>query len=569
MKLTVNQCKLIGVFDKGEVKKLQKRYSSYDELHLSLSKDPYIIYVNFLGWNFSRADKLILQKFPEFEYSEIRCKYGMITCLKYDSNINGNTRMYAKDMFVMLKKLIGKCSDFCVKCTDDSAFIFDPTDKTIGLKYLYDAEKNIAEQIKKRLQNSKSCDWDIEKYRNIDGMKFTDEQMTILQFARDNNIAILNGGAGCGKSAVTKALVAMLKDNKQKYTMVAPTGIAAKRLREATGEYATTIHYFLLDNVPHTNLDYLIIDEFSMVGVELLNLLLNCEYITPKTRIIFICDETQLASISCGNIIKNLLDYGKIPTAKLTKVFRYGIGGVSTIATDIRNGKMPDLEKEWEDCISYEYDNSIDSVSAVLRLATKEYNLNDILLLTPKKIGDNGTHRLNRAIQKEYSHGNHLQEFDYIIKDRGQEYPVSFNIGDKVINIKNNYNALTSDGENAMIMNGEIGIVVGVRNVDDETCLCVQFDNAEIAYGKKEIRNLQLAYALTCHKVQGQQAKCVIFLAEPSSAFMLTRNLMYVAVSRAQEMLYIIGDENTISDGINKVETNKRMTYLNKLLEEC
>ena len=566
--LTAKQCKYFSIYDKKEIKRLNKLFEKYNELKDAIQQDPYYIYCDICGWTFTKADKLIIQRYPNFKNSKDRCNRAMQYAIKSYAYTYGSTKMMAASMYNNLVKVAPECVDYTMDCVNDEQFYYDESDKSITLSYLYQDEKNIARAIKRRLGKCKPYDWDIEKYRKLDGVEFTDEQMTILRLARDNKIAILSGSAGTGKSAATKALVTMLENNGQTYQMLAPTGIAAKRLREATGRKASTIHMYLLD--ADVELDYLIIDEFSMVGVELLSMLLSLPTITNETRFIFICDEAQLASISPGNIIENLLDYGKIPMARLTKVFRYGIGGIATIATDIRNGKMIDMSQEWPDARCDEYDDKVQhNIIYWLNRALENYNINDILLLTPKKIGNLGTYRLNAIIQ-DWTNGNgaHLEQFDYIIKDRGQEYPVEFHIGDKVINVKNNYSALTSAGEYGIIMNGEIGIVTRIIDMDGDDYLCVQFDNDEIAYSKKEIRNLQLAYALTCHKVQGQQAKCVIFLAHEDSAFMLTRNLMYVAVSRAQEMLYIISNEDVIESGLTKQETNSRMTYLNKLLED-
>lgn len=556
-------CKKIGITANADIERIEKIFKEEQMLNTSLNDNPYIVYCTVLDFQFPFADKLVAENFPQFENSKERCSEAMRYVIEAYCNATGSTKLNASDMYKWLYKCIGNCSSFAIECCKDDMFVYKENTKEIGLKSLFKCEANISNAIKKRLEIHNNFNVNINKFSSIDGIDFTDEQLSFLKLAMENGVCILNGSAGCGKSTTVKALTRLLDTFGESYSLLAPTGIAAKRLKEVTGKNAYTIHkYLLMDKEP---IDYLIIDEFSMLGVELFCTLLGHNSILPDTRFVFVCDEAQLPSISVGNIIHDLLANGKIPMVRLTKVFRYGENGVATIATDIRNGNMPNMDKEWEDTFCYETDKPQHDLLYCINDARKNYGIDDILILTPKKIGEIGTYRLNAIIQEwENKNGKDLKKFGYIIKEKGTEYSVNFRIGDKVINIKNNYHASTENGNNAIVMNGEIGKVLGEKKGD----MLVDFGDKTIAYSKKEIRNLQLAYALTVHKCQGQEAKCVVFIATDSDAFMLTRNLMYVAVSRAKERLYIICNETAIANGVKKESTNDRKTWLGELLNE-
>src|SRR5574344_1499402 len=206
---------------------------------------------------------------------------------------------------------------------------------------IYNYETNICNAIMSRVNAPKDdsytpMDW--HDFTSVDGFNCTEEQINFLKLICNEHVCMLRGYAGTGKSTVQKAVILMLEHYNKSYVLLAPTGKAAARLRETTGREAYTIHMYLARIEQIAMPDYIIIDEASMVGVELMSKLVD--NISAWTNLAFICDEAQLASISCGNVIQDLIDSDKIKMAQLTKVFRYGSSGLATIATDTRNGEL-------------------------------------------------------------------------------------------------------------------------------------------------------------------------------------------------------------------------------------
>jgi len=368
----------------------------------------------------------------------------------------------------------------------------------------------------------------------------TDEQNKICQIANDYSIGLMIGAAGSGKTSATKALIKMLDSYGKTYLLLAPTGIAAKRLRESTGRSASTIHMALAKNDFEDTYDYIIIDEMSCVGVHLLATVFSVIPLT--TKIIFVCDNAQLASISCGNIVEDILNANIIPTTTLTKIFRYGTSGIATIATNTRMGDVEgrggiDFSDNDYTYIDIDNDKALDQVvEAYNNLLLNGYNRNEILILCPFNKSTLGTYTINNAIQEQF-----------------------------------NNNAIVGEGK---VMNGDIGIVrhIDYLNYDAKVNrwtnynIYVQFDEDMIVYTPKDINNLLLGYCISIHKSQGTQAKAIISIIGKNHKSLTTRNLLYVAVSRAQEKLIEIGDKDCISKGLEKVETIDRTTWLGDLL---
>lgn len=562
-------------YKEDEADKLILWYDSIKSLQEAIAENPYMVYMDKLGWGFVKADNLIIKKWSKWLTSKERCERLVVYTLMRDAEINGNTRMYGSELFRQCAVGYSSCvQHILVVCQESPWLCYDAANKIVSLKRLYEAEKAIADAIKARLYRT-GKEWDIEQYRTVSGFSCTDEQMAALANARDYGVSILCGSAGTGKSAATKSLIAMLEDNGMSYCLLAPTGIAAKRLSDATERKAQTIHRWLLKKTDE-QYDYIIVDEFSMVGVELLSYVLKDIRCGKNTRLIFVCDNAQLASISPGNVIQDIMDSGIVPTAELTKVFRYGKGGIATLATDIRCGDSEkvniDMEyAAWNDLKIWNVANDpIEQVRSIY--ADYKCNPADILVLSAMKIGKYGSWQLNNAIQEILDRKTETG-FGYTLGTGQNAVKIQFYIGDKVINVKNNYHALcrNEDGElreSGVVVNGDIGYIQEV--IEDEEfgkLLVVQFDNAVICYSKKTIKQIQLGYALTCHKTQGQQSTFVIFLSIDESHKLLTRNLLYVAATRAQKHLTLIGDNDSIELALNRVENKQRNTNLKEMLE--
>lgn len=393
------------------------------------------------------------------------------------------------------------------------------------------------------------------KYIAVDGLDLTEEQMEILKLACTKSVIMLNGSAGTGKTSAMKALVEMVTSEGYGCTIVAPTGIAAKRIAEVTGHPASTIHKLLAKKDSYIS-DYLIIDEMSMVGVNLLGSLLTI--VPESTKIVFVCDEAQLASISCGNIVQDIIDSDIVPIVKLNRVFRYGKGGIATVATDVRTGKKLSEDTEFNDyCFIPVSENPLKDITKAYDALRESYDKEDIMILSPFNVRDSGTYAINKAIQNRYNDNPVLTSYTR------QNTEIEFKCDDRIINTENNYHMAGDYGDIA-IMNGEIGHVVSF----DGEIMTVDYENGRAYLEKGDVFKQLLGYSITVHKSQGSQAKAVIVIADKSHSFFLSRNLLYVAMSRAQKKLIVIGDINTINESLNVEENKERTTWLKEMLNE-
>lgn len=582
-----------GIEDTETIEKLSQIYLTPEELQEAFDTNPYHIYIDLIHYPFKRSDKLVLDKHPEFIDSLERCEYGCMEILR-QNEAEGDTRINANLLAHLAKELIPEAMNHIVEAVKSCDLMYyDEATKFSSFKETYEAEKTIADCIKERLDSdfnkkssysildgielegcSKEMNW--QNFQEVDGFKMTDEQVKILKLATEQNIMILTGGAGSGKSSSMKALICMLETNNRTYTLLAPTGVAAKKLRESTGRDAFTIHMFLARESLRPG-EYAIIDECSMVGVKLMAKLFN-KIESSKPKIIFICDEAQLASIDCGNIVQDILDSGVVPRANLTKVFRYNSSGLATVATDARFGTFDNAMKPYQDFRFIEInDNPINQILEQYdKYLDQGYTKEDILILSPFNKGKVGTYVINKAIQARYNPHPDTSA-TYKRKAKGEEVTITFKIGDKVLNTHNNYTmaSVEYDDEGNMVdslgtipvMNGDIGYIRACKDTNTGPELIVEFDSGLAKIRGSDIADLILGYAVSIHKIQGAQAKAVIVVVGKEHKRMVTKNLLYVAFSRAQKNMAIIGDNSVIEDGLKISQEKERETWLKDLLE--
>ena len=412
----------------------------------------------------------------------------------------------------------------------------------------------------------------ILKTASTDGYKYCFTVPSHMLVLRRKDCIFITGN--CGKTSSMKAAIKMLEDNHIDYLLLAPTGIAMKRLKEATGRPASTIHMALACGVPKNFEGVVVIEESSMVSVHLLSNFLT--EIGNKCKILFICDPAQLASISCGNIVQDIIDSGVVPISHLTKVFRYGTSGLATIATDTRNGEIgPRQNGTFSDYQFIPIDSKpikqiLDSYQTLLDKYTKD----DIMILSPFNKGPVGTVAINKATQSRY---NSNPDTNAIRKISGGE-EIMFKVGDKVINTHNEYHcpcfrvdedgSLVDSMSDIMVMNGDMGYIRHIKETDTGVVMAVEFDTGMARIYGPYMNNLLLGYAISIHKSQGSEAKAVIVITSPMHKRMLSSNLLYVADSRAKEQLIEIGDVETIKEGLKRHEQTERDTWLCELLKE-
>lgn len=410
-----------------------------------------------------------------------------------------------------------------------------------------------------------------------DGFKYCFTVPSGMLVLRRESCIFITGN--CGKSASTKALIRMLEEKNKSYTLLAPTGVASKVLRQMTGRRTSTIHMLLA--CQGLVGEYVIIDEFSMVSVSLLSALFD--YIGKNRKIVFVCDENQLPSIGAGNVIHDIISANVVPTAKLTKVFRYKSSGIVTNVTDVRNGQFNNAEKEYSDF------NFIQASSNITEQILKQYQhyldmgykKEDILILSPFRVTDSGSHAINNIIQKKY---NNHPETEAKIKVDG--FDVYFKIGDRVINTKNNYHMLKWDIESGgyefyedekgeifyeemPVYNGDLGNVVDVRNDEEgKIQVIVEWSEGIGCVEGPKIHDLLLGYCISIHKSQSAQAKCVIVVINRKGRDnFINRNILYTGLSRAQEQLSVIANQDIIENALKLQANLTRETWLEELLK--
>lgn len=548
-----------GIEHDEDINKIAATYKNVYGFSKDINTNPYAVMINLLEWSFDRADRAITKKTCQWLDSYERCEAATIYALKHNE-LDGNTRMQAKSLFDMVKRKAPQCVHHLLDVvTKASQVHYDAPSQNTALQATYSAEQHIADVIKGKIANPHYYPMDWQKFTSVDGLELTDEQAHILEMACKQDVMMLTGSAGTGKSATTKAIIEMLEANNYTYTLLSPTGIAAKRLREATGREASTIHMFLACD---GNLgDYVLIDEMGMVSVHLLSMLFD--KVTDTTKIIFIADPSQLASIACGNIVEDMLDSGIVPVCNLTKVFRYNTSGIITIATDVRNGVNDHLTDTFTDYKFIETDTLVikQIEQEYARLLADGYSKDDVLILSPFNKGDVGSLAINAAIQAKFN-PNELSKVGHTVNDT----PIYFKVGDKVINKKNEYAMPLVDDDSAFVANGDIGTVMEIVPNEKEPYMIVRYDCGDCIVDKAHIKNTLLAYAISIHSCQGSQAKAVIVVIDRSHIRMLSRNLCYTAVSRAQERLILIGDEVAIQEGLSVQEEKIRDTELKEML---
>lgn len=391
------------------------------------------------------------------------------------------------------------------------------------------------------------------------GYKFATAQKEALYTALQNGISILTGGPGTGKSETINSIIQCLKNAKKDalIELTAPTGKASKRLTELTGMEAKTIHRLIgLNESVESNVvkeviaDLLIVDESSMIDAYVFYKLLTA--IESQTRVVLVGDFEQLPSVGPGLILRDLINSGKIPTTRLTEIFRQAKD--SQIVTNAHAILKEDptalsFNNSKNDCYWIETNEKFKVQSKMFvsidrLIHSKRFTLDDIQVLSPMSKGELGTLDLNRLIQEKFNERNLLKK----------EYKVNattlFREGDKVIQTINNYGL--------GVFNGEVGKITGIENDGDDSRITVDFGDKLIDYDTLNIEELVLAYAISIHKSQGSEFKCVIMPIHESQKYMLNKNLIYTGITRAREMVAFIGQIELFNTSILKNDNTVR-----------
>jgi exodeoxyribonuclease V alpha subunit len=581
------------------IKKIYDEYSSIDKLKEKLKSQPYTALTRISRIGFKTADSIVLQLQKEniidFGYdvktSPDRCLSCMLYILEENEN-EGHTNMNLADLRQQCLKIVPACADHFVNVIKDDNIYYNKNDMTVALRKTYETEKYIADTILANIHNTNNIwDFDVEKYRKVGEFELSDEQMQILEVICKNNIAILNGFAGAGKTYSTKGVINMLKDNYKSFKLFSPTGRAAKVLTENTNELASTIHRGLGYVPPNKwtfnewqklHTDIVIVDEFSMVDIWLFKKLLEAIDF-KRTKLLIIGDNAQLPSVSCGNLLHDFMEANIIPTVTLNKIFRYSSGGLMRVATDTRCCKEY-LTKDMKSKATTFGDNQdymfIDLASEIIpknvvalykKLLNNGSSIEDIQVLTAKNVGDCGSVVLNNMIQR-VANPNYGSEVNMKVGD------TTYYKGDLVLQCVNNYEAeieedpfdkdyMDSPFEDktptAFVANGETGIIKEIYN----TYVIVDFNGIRVRYYRNDMNMVKLGYAISIHKSQGGGFKTVILCTPQSHIFMLNSNLLYVGLTRMKQKLYHLGSLQSVNQAVKKKANLVRHTFMQKLLK--
>lgn len=434
--------------------------------------------------------------------------------------------------------------------------------------YLYYAEKKVATRLLQLQQATEPLSEDnlslfIKVWEKDNQIQLAQKQKEAIKACLHHGILVLTGGPGTGKTTVIKGILSILKAQGLKIRLAAPTGRAAKRLSETTGQTALTIHRLLEANnlAQDDNLqlgfskdiddqldaDVIILDEVSMVDIVLMHHFLNA--VPDGCRIILVGDTDQLPAVGPGSVLKDIIRSQKIPAIRLDEIFRQAQTSMIIQNAHIINaGRLPDLRKQYSDFVFYELNDDTSITQKILDLCTKDLPhegfdvLKDVQILSPMHRFLCGVENLNLMLQEQLNPKKNQDELKYSSQ--------TFRVGDKVMHIRNNYQK--------NVFNGDIGFIQDINNEK----LTVDYFDHIVTYEKNELNELTLAYASSVHKSQGSEYKVVIIPLSTSHYIMLQRNLLYTAITRAKQKVIIIGSKKALMTAVQSNRTQKRYTLL-------
>ena len=596
---------IVGYLEKFgiEANNSKKVYDSLGQDAIEkIEENPYILVDIVYGVDFKKIDKIAMEIGISIDNDD-RIKSGIKYALLI-SSYNGNTCVNKLNLVEFVKTILNvderNIEDNLINLKALQEIYIEETqdEEWVYLYPLYKAEKNISERLIKlnnfkNIKHIKHFKTELKKQeKNLD-IILSEKQFEALEQINENNVCIITGGPGTGKTTIIKCLIELYKKHNKKVVLCAPTGRAAKRMSETTGEEAKTIHRLLeigkieddklanvdIDIAP-IDADILVIDEMSMVDVFLMNYITKAVFL--GTKIIFVGDSNQLPSVGPGSILKDLIESESFSNITLNKIFRQAAKSKIIVNSHRVNdgvsfiGKK-DEEEKYDDFFyinEYNQEKIMNQIISLSNGRLEKYGnydfFNNIQILTPTKKGLLGTKELNKYLQQALN-----PKKDYI--EEKQYGDIIFREGDRVMQIKNNYDIYWEKGTReeerlkfetgSGIFNGELGRITEIDK--EQKIIEVLFDDKKKAwYSFSELDELEHAYAITIHKAQGSEFDVGILVVPQSSKMLLTRNLLYTGMTRAKKLLIILGEKNLIEFMINNSEIKKRNTGLKNRIKE-
>ena len=560
-----------------------------------IEENPYILIDLVKGVDFTKLDKYALENgFDINNYKRIKCgiKYSLLKI-----TYNGHCCTLKENLIKYVKELLKVEDDDIEHCLIDlnvkEEIVIEKREEEnwVYSKELYEAEANIASKLivldsAKNIKKIAGFNEELEKIEKVGNIKLSSKQKEAIQTVNSNNVVIITGGPGTGKTTIIKNVIEIYKTHGKKVVLCAPTGRAAKRMTEMTGEEAKTLHRLLeIGKIEKENeftimnyevapidADVIIVDEASMVDIYLMNYLLNGIY--QGTKLILVGDTDQLPSVGPGSVLKDIINSERIKTIFLDEIFRQAAQSKIIVNSHRVNDGEYFLEKEEQkdlkDDFFYIKEKSQDVMLAQLISLCKgrlenfgNYNFfENIQILSPTKKGILGTKELNKKLQEELNPSDDK-------KNEKKVGDIIFREGDRVMQVKNNYDIYWEKGSTLSlnyetgtgIFNGEIGKIVKIDFINKQIKILFD-DEKEAWYAFSDMDQIEHAYAITVHKAQGSEFDVVIVVVTQSSAMLLTRNLLYTGLTRAKKLLILIGNDNVVKFMIQNADTKIRNTGL-------
>ena len=560
-----------------------------------IESNPYILIDLVKGVDFAKLDKYALENgFEINNYKRIKCgiKYSLvkITYNGHCCTLEANLIKYVKELLKVEDDDIEHClidlnvkEEIVIEKREDENWVYS--------KEIYDAEANIASKLilldsTQNIKRIDSFDSELEKIEKAGNINLSTKQEEAIQAINSNNVVIITGGPGTGKTTIIKNVIDIYKSHGKKVVLCAPTGRAAKRMTEMTGEEAKTLHRLLeIGKIEKANeftimnyevapidADVIIVDEASMVDIYLMNYLLNGIY--QGTKLILVGDTDQLPSVGPGSVLKDIINSERIKTIFLDEIFRQAAQSKIIVNSHKVNDGEYFLEKEEQEGLKDDFfyikeksqDIMLDQIISLCKGRLKNFGdydfLENIQILSPTKKGLLGTKELNKRLQEELNPSNDEKKE----KKVGE---VIFREGDRVMQVKNNYDIYWEKGntrsltyENGTgIFNGELGKILKIDFLNKQIKILFD-DEKEAWYAFSDMDQIEHAYAITVHKAQGSEFDVVIMVVTQSSAMLLTRNLLYTGLTRAKKLLILIGNDNVVKFMIQNADTKIRNTGL-------
>ena len=568
--------------------KIYKRYG--ENVRQVITRNPYRLVEDVEGIGFKTADRIAASLGIE-QSSEYRLNAGVKYTLSEATAGAGHCYLPRPELALAARRLLGSDADSIDRTIDSLILSHDisaqilPCDNgeevvALYLPSTYRAESEVARRLREMIDampDSMASDLtaQIDELERIEGLAFHTQQRQAIETAVTHGMTVITGGPGTGKTTIIKCIIKLLSVHGD-VALAAPTGRAAKRMSEACGMEAKTLHRLLeyggeegdfarSEDNP-LEIDTLIIDEMSMVDIFLMRSLLRA--LVPGTRLIMVGDADQLPSVGAGNVLRDILDSGVIPSVRLTEIFRQDEKSMIVYnAHRINRGESPRLNAKGSDFFFERAVSPSDAAKRIVTLCSARLPgflgldpVRQMQVLSPTKKGECGVWMLNQLLQAEFNppaSGKHERV-------RGD---TTFREGDKVMQTRNNYQLKwkkdgaigIEDGQG--VFNGDIGFVTFID--PQEHVMEVQFDDERTAtYEGGDADDLELAYCISVHKSQGSEFPVVIMPAVGGPPMLLTRNLFYTAVTRARRMVMIVGRENAIEQMIANVNTRRRYSAL-------